>query len=92
MMGEGKGSVGETRRTVAVHEVVVGYSRGVFAGVDRVAALEDLGVWPAVQDEGFGFEGVVVELVEVAFEGKVVFGLSVAAKSISAITLMRSRY
>lgn len=59
---------------VPVHEVDVADISGVFACVVAVAALEDLWVWAAGEGDWFGLERVVVELVEVAFEGERGFG------------------
>ena len=64
----------EAFERVAVHEVVVADLRGILFRVVGVAALEDLRVGSAGEDEGFGLEGVIVELVEVAFEGEGVLG------------------
>lgn len=46
--------------------------RGVVDGIVTVAALEDLGPGSAGQVQRFGFQRVVVELVEVTLIGELV--------------------
>ena len=63
------------KQTIAIHEVKVRDGCGILTSIHRVAALKYLGVWSSFPRERLRLEGIVVKLVEVAFEGEVVFCL-----------------
>jgi hypothetical protein len=59
---------------VPVYEIVITSIRTVLAGINRVSALEDERVGTAREVEWFGRQGIVVELVEIAFVGEFLGG------------------